>query len=52
MAEDETYGNPFGLTCVSDLEESNEESSFDEASRFKRLAFCQLTLEISHFKAQ
>ena len=30
MAEDEACGNPFGLTCVSDLEESNEESSFGE----------------------
>lgn len=30
MAEDEACGNPFGLTCTSDLEESNEESSFGE----------------------
>lgn len=30
MAEDEACGNPFGLTYVSDLEESNEESSFGE----------------------
>lgn len=30
MANDEGCGNPHGLTCVSDSEESNEESTFED----------------------
>lgn len=30
MADDEACSNPNGLTCVSDSEESDEESSFEE----------------------
>ena len=30
MADDEACSNPHGLTCISDSEESNEESSFEE----------------------
>ena len=30
MAENERCGNPHGLTCVNDSEESNTESSYEE----------------------
>ena len=35
MADDEACSNPNGLTCVSDSEESDEESSFEEPGTVK-----------------